>query len=63
MSSYPKNLRLFRAWCKAMEQAAQVGTPDYGKTVGSSSSKTYGKKARRPRRKRIRRMRKRKMVD
>lgn len=29
MSSYPKQLRLFKAWAKAMEAGASVGNPSY----------------------------------
>lgn len=50
--SYPSKLKLFRAWAKAMEQGAQVGSPDYSSSGKMSS--TSERKRRRKRRKRRR---------
>jgi len=30
--TYPKQLKLFKAWAKAMEQGSTVDKPSYGKT-------------------------------
>lgn len=54
---YPKNLSKFRAWTKAMEANATVGTPDYGKQASKgistqNSSKSFMKRRKRRRRKR-----------
>lgn len=31
-NTYPKKLKLFKAWAKAMEQGATVGEPSYTQT-------------------------------
>ena len=51
---YPKTLSKFRAWGKAMENNATVGTPDYGKKRSPGVSKKVGKKRRRLRKRRQR---------
>jgi len=40
--SFPRKLKLFRAWARAMEEGATVDAPDYGKrtTTTSRTSKT-----------------------
>lgn len=53
--TFPKTLKLFRAWAKAMELNAKVDKPDYGKSL-------KGKKTFKRRRKRFRRKR-RKQAD
>jgi len=42
--SYPTQLKLFKAWSKAMEQGATVGKPDYGKTLTGRRKKQLRKK-------------------
>lgn len=48
---YPKQLTKFRAWTKAMEANATVGTPDYGKSVSRTGSGVSQQRKRRKRRK------------
>jgi len=50
MMSYPKKVKLFVPWSKAMVQGATVGTPDYGKSTGSKALKTKRRKRRRRKR-------------
>jgi len=55
MTSYPKTVKLFTPWAKAMVEGATVDRPNYGKTTRSSkTSKTHMKKRRKRRRKRKR---------
>jgi len=57
---YPKNLSKFRAWTKAMEANATVGTPDYGKKASSSGSTSKTRSSTSSRRRRRRKKRKKK---
>lgn len=50
--SYPKRLKDFKAWAKAMEEGATVDRPSYGKTLNGPSR--AGKPRKRPRRRRRR---------
>jgi len=62
MADYPSRLKMFKAWAKAMEEGAVVGTPMYPK--GSSpSGKTQSGRRKRPRRRRFTRRRRAKKVD
>jgi len=49
---YPKTLSKFRAWTKAMEHNATVGTPDYGKSASKTTSPARAQRAKRKRRRR-----------
>lgn len=55
-STYPKRLKLFKKWARAMEQGATVDNPDY--STARAQPKTSSKQRRKkqlPRRKRRRR--------
>jgi len=58
--SHPSRVRLFRAWAKAMEQGATVGTPDYTKSLSRGRSRR-GKTRRGPRGPRLMRLRRKRM--
>jgi len=51
MTSYPKTVKLFTPWAKAMVEGATVDKPNYGKTTKMSSSKFRKKRRKRRRRK------------
>lgn len=54
--SHPKQLRLFKAWAKAMEEGAIVDKPSYRGTAGATTAptKSRGRANTRPRRTRRR---------
>lgn len=54
---YPKQLKLFKAWARAMEEGSTVDKPNYGKSRTAISKMTRPRK--RPGRKRRRRRLKR----
>jgi len=58
--SYPRTLKLFKAWAKAMEEGATVDKPNYGKSLTRLSKSTrparrWPRKLRRRRRRRLKR--------
>lgn len=61
--SYPKQLRLFKAWARAMEEGATVGNPSYRGTGTMRSPQRPTGVNTLPRRKRRRRKRGKKTQD
>lgn len=60
MADYPRQLRLFKAWAKAMEEGATVDSPHYRGTTTASRPKRQKRRTRRNRRFRLMRRRRKK---
>lgn len=57
--SYPKTVKMFEAWAKAMVRGAQVDKPNYSSAATGSTKTSRGGRTKRTSRRRTRRKKKR----